>query len=142
MMDKQALAKLAADAVIKDQRKKQLARVKKRGEQTDMIAEAVCETIKKVPTASNGSLVIYGDPQSGKTEMMICLTAGLLDSGHKTIVHLMNDTSISSCRTLIVLRSPASPQHQETRRISRIPRWLRNITLLCSARKMRRILRS
>lgn len=92
MVDKQTLAQLAADAVIKDQYKKQLARVKKRGRQTDMIAEAVDETIKKVPTASNGSLVVYGDPQSGKTEMMICLTAGLLDSGHKTIVHLMNDS--------------------------------------------------
>src|SRR5205823_6232383 len=91
MLDTQALAKLAANAVIKDQYKKQLARVKKSG-QTDMIAEAVDETIKKVPTASKGSLVVYGDPQSGKTEMMICLTAGLLDNGHKTNVHLMNDS--------------------------------------------------
>jgi hypothetical protein len=39
-----------------------------------------------------GSLVIYGDPQSGKTEMMICLTASLLDDGHRTIVHLTNDS--------------------------------------------------
>jgi hypothetical protein len=57
-----------------------------------MIAEAVDEAINKLPRASTGSLVAYGDPQSGKTEMMICLTAGLLDNGHKTIVHLMNDS--------------------------------------------------
>ena len=36
--------------------------------------------------------MIYGEPQSGKTEMMICLTAKLLDEGHSTIVHLMNDS--------------------------------------------------
>ncbi|MDH8080025.1 hypothetical protein QIG57_27070, partial [Klebsiella pneumoniae] len=43
-------------------------------------------------TAKKSSLIIYGEPQSGKTEMMICLTAKLLDDGHKTIVHLMNDS--------------------------------------------------
>jgi hypothetical protein len=37
------------------------------------------------------SFIIYGDPQSGKTEMMIALTAKLLDSGHKIIVVLLND---------------------------------------------------
>ena len=37
-------------------------------------------------------MVIYGEPQSGKTEMMICLTAKLLDEGHRLIVHLMNDS--------------------------------------------------
>ncbi len=38
------------------------------------------------------SFVIYGEPQSGKTEMMIALTARLLDDGHKIIVHLLNDS--------------------------------------------------
>jgi len=38
------------------------------------------------------SFVIYGEPQSGKTEMMICLTAKLLDDGHRFIVHLLNDS--------------------------------------------------
>ena len=37
-------------------------------------------------------MVIYGDPQSGKTEMMICLTAKLLDDGHRIVVHLLNDS--------------------------------------------------
>lgn len=37
------------------------------------------------------SFIIYGDPQSGKTEMMIALTARLLDLNHKIIIVLLND---------------------------------------------------
>jgi hypothetical protein len=92
MAKKPDLKKLAAKAAITDQYKKQLNRVKDRGEQTDCIDDAVKDAIKKLPTASSRSLVIYGDPQSGKTEMMICLTARLLDQGHKVIVHLLNDS--------------------------------------------------
>jgi hypothetical protein len=92
MLTKETLAKLTANAVVKNQYAKQLARVEKSGAQTEMIAAAVDDAISKMPKASKGSLVIYGDPQSGKTEMMICLTARLLDEGHKTIVHLMNDS--------------------------------------------------
>jgi len=91
-MTKEKLAQITANASITGQYQKQLNRVQKGGAQTEMIAEAVDEAIKKLPKASAGSLVIYGDPQSGKTEMMICLTARLLDEGHKTIVHLMNDS--------------------------------------------------
>ena len=36
--------------------------------------------------------MIYGEPQSGKTEMMICLTARLLDDGRMFILHLLNDS--------------------------------------------------
>jgi hypothetical protein len=92
MVTKEILAQIAAGATVKDQYKKQLARVEKQGEQTDKIAAAVQDVIQKLPTAANGSLVVYGDPQSGKTEMMICLTAALLDAGYKTIIHLMNDS--------------------------------------------------
>ncbi len=38
------------------------------------------------------SFVIYGEPQSGKTEMMIALTAKLLDFGFKIVVVLLNDS--------------------------------------------------
>ncbi|HUP60740.1 MAG TPA: Z1 domain-containing protein [Thermoanaerobaculia bacterium] len=38
------------------------------------------------------SFVIYGEPQSGKTEMMVCLTARLLDEGRDVIVVLVNDS--------------------------------------------------
>ncbi len=91
MVTKRNLKKLAA-ATIKDQYTKQLNRVKASGQQMDKIANAVDEVIKNLPMASAGSLVVYGDPQSGKTEMMICLTARLLDDGHKIIIHLLNDS--------------------------------------------------
>ncbi len=38
------------------------------------------------------SFVIYGEPQSGKTEMMIALTAKLLDVGTRIVVVLLNDS--------------------------------------------------
>ena len=91
-MNKDTLTKIAAKAIIRDQYKKQLARLKKADINTDMIVQAVDEAMQKLPKASTGSLVIYGDPQSGKTEMMICLSAALLDAGHRIIVHLMNDS--------------------------------------------------
>lgn len=91
-MDESTFARIAAAANVKDQYPKQLARVQQNGEKTAQIEQAVNETITKLPSASTGSLVIYGDPQSGKTEMMICLTARLLDEGKQVIVHLMNDS--------------------------------------------------
>lgn len=42
--------------------------------------------------ANHRSFVIYGEPQSGKTEMMICMTAKLIDDGYQTIIHLLNDS--------------------------------------------------
>ncbi|EGP06224.1 DNA helicase [Bradyrhizobiaceae bacterium SG-6C] len=71
---------------------KQLYRLQSKGIPTDCIEEAVKGAIENLKTAKKSSLIIYGEPQSGKTEMMICLTAKLLDDGHKTIVHLMNDS--------------------------------------------------
>lgn len=70
----------------------QLNRLSKQRKQTDCIEAAV--TIAHENIAKNGirSFVIYGEPQSGKTEMMICLTAKLIDSGHSVIVHLLNDS--------------------------------------------------
>lgn len=61
------------------------------GKQTSCIEAAVssaCDTLN----SSTTSFVIYGEPQSGKTEMMICLTAKLLDDGHRIVVHLLNDS--------------------------------------------------
>lgn len=92
MVTQEILAQITAGAAVKDQYKRQLARVEKKGDQTDKIVDAVDGVVKNLPTAANGSLVVYGDPQSGKTEMMICLTAALLDGDYKTIIHLMNDS--------------------------------------------------
>lgn len=92
MAKKPDLKLLAAKAVVTNQYKKQLNRVKAGGDETDCIEDAVKDAIKNLPAAASNSLVIYGEPQSGKTEMMICLTARLLDEGNKLVVHLLNDS--------------------------------------------------
>lgn len=86
------IEKFKDEAKLKDRYAKQLHRLKLTGVQTDCVESAVEAAIAKMMTAKTSALVIYGEPQSGKTEMMICLTAKLLDQGHKVIVHLMNDS--------------------------------------------------
>ncbi|MBK7539245.1 MAG: DNA helicase [Myxococcales bacterium] len=92
MGKKPNLKQLAAKAVVTDQYKKQLNRVKSSGAETNCIEDAVKDVLRNLPAAASNALVIYGDPQSGKTEMMICLTARLLDEGSKLIIHLLNDS--------------------------------------------------
>jgi Z1 domain/Type III restriction enzyme, res subunit len=78
-------------ATERDRYQAQLGRLQKLGKQTSCIEAAVssaCETLQ----AGTNSFVIYGEPQSGKTEMMICLTAKLLDDGHRIVIHLLNDS--------------------------------------------------
>lgn len=58
---------------------------------TNSIETAVDGAIQNVQRKNTRSFVIYGEPQSGKTEMMIALTARLLDEGIKTVVVLLND---------------------------------------------------
>lgn len=85
------VTKLRAIATQRDRYRAQLDRLKKLGKQTSCIEAAVSsagETLK----ARTNSFVIYGEPQSGKTEMMIRLTAKLLDEGHRVIIHLLNDS--------------------------------------------------
>ena len=48
---------------------------------TSNIEQTVNEVSKNIFEEGCRSLVIYGEPQSGKTEMMIALTARLLDQG-------------------------------------------------------------
>jgi len=86
------LAKFKKKAKLKDRYAKQLQRLQAKSIATAFIKQAVNAATVNLATANAGSLVIYGEPQSGKTEMMICLTAKLLDKGYPTIVHLMNDS--------------------------------------------------
>jgi hypothetical protein len=86
------LAKFKKNAKLKDRYAKQLQRLQKAGIATACIEEAVTGTVANLAKQKSLSLVIYGEPQSGKTEMMICLTAKLLDEGHSVVVHLMNDS--------------------------------------------------
>ena len=86
------LNKLKAKATLKDRYGKQLQRLQKEGISTECVEAAVSNTVKKLAGADTTAMVIYGEPQSGKTEMMICLTAKLLDEGNPIIVHLLNDS--------------------------------------------------
>lgn len=83
---------ILAGAKLPNQYEGQLARIKQEGNTTEMIEEAVKSVVANIPKAAGNSLVIYGDPQSGKTELMICLTARLLDTGHHSIIHLVTDS--------------------------------------------------
>lgn len=59
---------------------------------TKSIEEAVTKTIANLKGGTGRSFVIYGEPQSGKTEMMIALNAKLLDEGKEVIVNLLTDS--------------------------------------------------
>jgi hypothetical protein len=54
------------------------------------IENAVSDTMAVLASGVR-STVIYGEPQSGKTELMLALTCKLLDSGYETIFMVMND---------------------------------------------------
>lgn len=85
------IEKFKTKAKLQDRYSKQLSRLQANHIPTGCIEEAVGGATGKLGAAKT-ALVIYGEPQSGKTEMMICLTAKLLDTGHRIIVHLMNDS--------------------------------------------------
>lgn len=55
------------------------------------IEDTVEKTIENLNKGAN-RLAIYGEPQSGKTEMMIALSARLFDEGNKCIIILVNDS--------------------------------------------------
>lgn len=92
MAKKLDIKAIVAGAKLPDQYSGQLARIKKAGHTTEMIEDAVADVLTNLPRAKGNSLVIYGDPQSGKTELMICLTAKLLDLGHHSVIHLVTDS--------------------------------------------------
>ena len=54
--------------------------------------DAILEVSEKLARGVR-SLVLYGEPQAGKTEAMIALVCRLLDEGHQTIFVIMNDNT-------------------------------------------------
>jgi len=70
---------------------KRIQAIKADGQETTCIEKAVEEALENINKSNIRSFVVYGEPQSGKTEMMIALTAKLLDEGNKIIIHLLND---------------------------------------------------
>ncbi|MER8583352.1 DNA helicase [Mesorhizobium sp. M1423] len=86
------LEAIKSAASLKNRYEKQLDAMESKGLQSEFVKEAVEGSLKNLAGGGKTAFVIYGDPQSGKTEMMICLTAKLLDDGNKVVVHLMNDS--------------------------------------------------
>jgi hypothetical protein len=86
------LNRFKAQALLSDRYERQLKRLQDTGIATGPIETAVTNAVFNIDASANRSLVIYGEPQSGKTEMMICLTGKLLDQRYPVIVHLLNDS--------------------------------------------------
>jgi hypothetical protein len=76
----------------KNQYERQLQRLRGSGKGVECIEAAVSGALQNLSDDKRRAFVIYGEPQSGKTEMMICLTAKLLDSGRAFVLHLLNDS--------------------------------------------------
>lgn len=88
MFDLDALKK---ETVNNNRYERRLSKLVSNGQEVERIKVVVENAIANID-AGQKSFVIYGEPQSGKTEMMIALTAKLLDQGLKIIVVLLNDS--------------------------------------------------
>jgi SWI2/SNF2 ATPase len=75
-----------------EQYERQLRRLIATGKEVQAIESAVRGALRNLSDQRRASFVVYGEPQSGKTEMMICLTAKLLDEGRRFVLHLLNDS--------------------------------------------------
>ena len=73
--------------------KERINALKQDGFDTSIIEEGINDVNKVLDQKNGKSFVVYGEPQSGKTEFMIALTCQLLDKGFKTIFVLVNDNT-------------------------------------------------
>jgi len=69
---------------------RQFTRMLSQNLETKNVENTVEEALANIKDKKH-SFVIYGEPQCGKTEMVISLTAKLLDEGHRIIIVLLND---------------------------------------------------
>lgn len=69
---------------------KRINTLKQKGFQTDNIENTVKECIDNIKGGCS-SFVVYGEPQCGKTELMIAMSAKLIDMDRKIIIILLND---------------------------------------------------
>src|SRR5713101_6429609 len=85
------LNELKKDTTNDNRYERRLAKLVSSGQQVERIKGVVENAVTNIQ-AGQKSFVIYGEPQSGKTEMMIALTAKLLDVGFKLVIVLLNDS--------------------------------------------------
>lgn len=91
-MSNDDLERLRTLAAARNRYEQQLNRLTQQGKQISCIEEAVTKSVENLTSNKTKSFIIYGEPQSGKTEMMICLTAKLVDIGYDVVIHLLNDS--------------------------------------------------
>lgn len=100
--------------------------LKQNGIYTTSIESTVQQTIANLKQASAQSFVIFGEPQSGKTEMMIALNAKLLDEGYQIIVNLLTDSVDLLDQSLKRFRaSGLNPSPKQFSELPHDPRQLR-----------------
>jgi hypothetical protein len=85
------LNELKKETTANNRYERRLAKLVSEGLQVDRIKAVVEHAVTNINNTQQ-SFVIYGEPQSGKTEMMIALTAKLLDIGFKLVILLLNDS--------------------------------------------------
>ena len=85
------LNELKKETTTNNRYERRLAKLVSEGQQVDRIKAVVENAVANINNGQK-SFVIYGEPQSGKTEMMIALTAKLLDVGFKLVIVLLNDS--------------------------------------------------
>lgn len=85
------LKELKKETQIANRYERRLVKLVSNNQETERIKSVVENAILNIHS-NQKSFVIYGEPQSGKTEMMIALTAKLLDEGLKLIIILLNDS--------------------------------------------------
>lgn len=85
------LKELKKETTFNNRYERRLAKLVSNGQEVARIKSVVENAVLNIK-GSQKSFVIYGEPQSGKTEMMIALTSKLLDEGFKVIVALLNDS--------------------------------------------------
>lgn len=82
---------LKKETVHNNRYERRLAKLVSNNQEVDRIKGVVENAVTNIKCGQR-SFVIYGEPQSGKTEMMIALTAKLLDVGFKILIALLNDS--------------------------------------------------
>jgi type IV secretory pathway ATPase VirB11/archaellum biosynthesis ATPase len=64
--------------------------IQNKGWDESLIERGIADTVRVLESGAK-SFVVYGEPQSGKTEFMIALSCKLIDMGYQTIFIVMND---------------------------------------------------
>lgn len=113
-----------------------IQKLKNDGIDTQSIEGAVDKTIANLSLAQGRSFVIFGEPQSGKTEMMIALNARLLDEGHEIIINLLTDSLDLLGQSLDRFRSSGiSPSPKQFTELPDNPKDLRGNKWLIFSKK-------